>query len=282
VSWHRTTSTSSAAAAARAQSAAPQPEAAAPQPQGSYKGRSVRIPLKPRAKPSMKTAKGSPKARKGSARRARSAACTEEAAAFDSELDSDDVDEAEGFHPGADLAKDSGADSGSRQGSDRGGAGDERSRKAPFRLGPVRPRTGDRAQRLLASGVPGADQVFGGPTGRAETPHEFTAGMATLMLGVVRAGAGDPSVIALAAQKAAVRRLGPGAPPTSLADVRSILLAACARPELSPPAPVPSERHAHQYALLPLVLLNPSRPRTQAMVDRASVVVDLLLVPRRP
>jgi hypothetical protein len=179
------------------------------------------------------------------------------------------------------LNEDSGTDGGGQQGSNQGGHRDDGSPPPRIRLGPARPKGRDTGQRLLANGAAGADDVFGAAA-RSATPQGLMEGLAALMLGSARAGANDLAAIALAGQKAAVRRLGAGSPPTCLADVKSVLLAACARPDLCPPAGAPSDRQAHHFALLPLALLNPSRPRTPRMVDTASAVIDSLLRPHRP
>lgn len=250
---------------------------------GRHNGRTIRVPLQPRPRPSSRTKKGAPKARKGRAgrsSRAGGAHAAEGDAAFEEETGLEDGDVEGHFQPMMHMDKEAGSDGGGR-GSHDGGQGERRD-PPPFKLAPPRARAENVAGRLLAGGVPGSAELFGARAGASGTPHELMAAMAALMLACARTGAAGLAGVALSGQQAAVKRLGAGAPSTTLADVKGVLLAACARAELAPPAQSPPERTANQYALLPLVLLNPSRPRTARMADKAVQVAGLLQRPHRP
>jgi hypothetical protein len=279
---HRTTH---AAPVAWSKGASPAREEQAQAPlEGHHNGRTVRVPLKPRPRPSTRTKKGAPKARKGRAGRsggARGVQAGEGDAAFEDETDVHDEDVDGRFQPTLHMDKEAGSGGGGRHGSGDDGRGERRD-PPPLRLAPARPRPENMPGRLLAGGVPGSAELFGAQAGAGGSPHELMAAMAALVLSSARSLASGLAGVALSGQQAAMRRLGAGAPSTTLADVKGVLLAACARAELAPPARPLPERTANQYALLPLVLLNPSRPRTARMVDTAVQVAGLLLRTHRP
>jgi len=206
-------------------------------------------------------------------------------------LDPDDRPDRRVQHSGMGTLNDRDAGEGSsdqqhgfRQGHSQTSArGGEREGGGPaFRHAPA---PDGRARRdlmqLLNSGWPGALALLGRPA-VAAGPHELLDALVAMLLAAARARDGSSPAVppltrtTLTAVHAHLERTGPAAVPLTLSGVKALLLAHPA-PQRAVDMPMAGERRENAMLLLPLVILNSARTRTDGQRELAGKRLSMLL-----